>query len=905
MKLSFFCSLLFLSLVTSAFAETVTTVSLPLSGPQDQSLPLAYVELLDGDGDIVSGATASESTGEVFFYSIEEGAYQIATRMAISSDCSECAVLIDVERDVIISKDSSRYDDSTDTFTLEAIQLEAATRIVTVSVVDAANEQGVEGIYVSAFENTFDDEPLYRSGITNDDGEFSFGVPDSVTSSFGVSSYDANSPKQYGDTFAPNVAIGASTTSVRLEVDALNSTVRFTLKNSADEAITLEDGEFVSFSCFVPGEFDQNYYGFVNGPGEATGDIRLFAEEGGTEFTCSVYLEDSANAPVTFTIEPDQTLERDIEVVTPDATLEIVFQDTEGNEIDMDDLGTEIDVGCWVDLFLPENEGSAIEHFPNYSSQFSDGPAVLSVLSGVTYSCWYYFQESFESFSVRGGKAGTSVRSLVSSQSGTDYISDFSIVNASATSGATAPLPFTLRVANATLRVSLLDFQGQDTPGWISVTEQVEFTPGEEEQDDFGFFTGKQSFGAPGGVEIPVEGGKTYFVDGFPEDAQFGGNGSTLIPAGVEVFVASNGSEEVVLQALQADATVNITVNTTISADGDDDLGSGGFCYAHGAGSTYIELSQRDSSTYEGSLSLASGREYFIGCQVVDGENFFSGSEVELQVAEGEQDLSIELSTAGAYINQYVCFDATAQSTIPIGDNEENGSQLIVPANAIANSGTVCVEIKTAEKYSPGQHTPSNVLEIKAFKSDGTTVTDFSNSPLNLKLCPDETVPGQVGDQNEDDEGSVYGLSEDPNQENGSWVPSSETDADGCEQFTVTHLSFYGLFGNRSSQNGSCSVVGRPKVQLRGKKAIVRGKITGDASQVVVRFDETRKNRSVKTSRKSVRIKTNKKGKKSYRTTFRAGKKARRLRAYAKAEGCSDTSFISSRVKKVKKKKRQ
>lgn len=769
-----------------AYAGTVGTVQGTVTDPSGSTLESVMVTLQDSDEFPVNVAYTN-GTGVFTFSNVTDGDYSVVVSPTQSQGCPTCSLL--VEQTVEFTANSTANPSTQD---IGTIQLEQATRYITVHVVDQDGAPVTE-VQVSAWSDSG-----WASGNTDENGEYTFAVAEDNEGKWGVSVY---APAGYTSGFVHDVEPeDTGETEVEVVLQATNSTLVINIVDADGETVVLTNDQFGSVSCFNTEEHDAYFYANVQG-GESTTEVGVTA---GT-YECTGWFSNAGGSHQTVTVAENETATIDIVMLQYDATINFRYVDSDGNIL------TDVSSFSVFGSSIADPEGN--DYYGDYVwAQGSDGEATLQALDGYTYSIGGWIEngngghgggdeggdegefggdegdfggDEGEFGGDEGDFGGFSSRGLfVNAESGAQYIQNYQMIEVTADATEPQTVEVVLQEADATIEVTVLDVNGDPVQfAWVSGMEgdMEEGFGGGEGHDHWGNFV-SGSTDENGVAELATVGGTTYELFAHTPNA-FDSN--VLPPARQTVTAKSDDTVSVTLREQEADATLNLSVVTD-----DETVPDFSFCYAYSPDGGNNFASIEDG---EGSMAVVGGVDWYIGCMGYSDDSFYRSSDTVVTPEEdGEEDVTITLSENGTFYEETsYTFSATSATTLTLPDGE---STLTIPANTLDSSGNVTVTVGTATGYTVSDDNYAvDAYEFSAINASGEQVTEFSSN-LTLNLKYDENRLEELGIDESQLSGGSY------NDSNKSWEsPVSTTveqDVDTL-QVVLNHFSSYGALGDK------------------------------------------------------------------------------------------------------------
>lgn len=817
---------------SAAHAETVSLVQGRVLNADSQPVESMAVQLLDASQAQI-GYTTTDSDGYFYFSDRAEGTYYFYFDPASSYDCSSCSLLDATTEEVTVEFDlavngTQDFGDYT---------LETASRYITVHVTDQDSNPAPD-ISINAWS-----EGGYAFGTTDENGEYAFGVTEDNDSLWFISTY---SESGYTSTFAHDVeAESDGETVVELSVEQTDAVIVATLKDVDGNVVTLSDQEFGSVNCFektssddaeTQGEGDDGgdsksghsdgekyFFGHING-GESSTSINVVA---GT-YKCDAWVYGYGAKGAEVTVATDETGNIDITLIEYTATINFRYVDTKGNTL--------TDISSFSAYAYSMKDADGNDYFQDGVFTYGeDGEATLQVMDGYTYQVGGWIQDhgsgSYGDDEGEGdggsGKGGDedsgggsgsdegdygddggdgehsgdgegdggdfSEKGIYATSEGTEYIQDYEMATVVADADNPQDVEVVLQVADATIRVTVLDENGDpEANAWVAAM-QGDIKEKEGKGGKGGKGGHKGGWGSfVGGVtndngvaELSVASGKTYEVFAHTKDAF---SGEVLPPPRETVTPQSGETVRLTMQSRTADWTLNLSTVT----DTGDDLDYS-FCYGYSPALGVENFAEIQSG--EGSVGLVRGDDWYIGCMGYGNDTFYRSSDTLYTPGKqsgGSDDLEVTLTQAGDYFDETsYTFSETTNTTLTLPDGE---STLTIPANAVGDSGNATLTVNTATDYKVSDDNfPIDAYEFSVIDSEGNAVTEFaSNLTLNLKY--DESRLEDFGIDEEDLSGGAY------SEDNDTWESPVSTTVD-TEADTLTivldHFSTYGALGDK------------------------------------------------------------------------------------------------------------
>jgi hypothetical protein len=192
-----------------------------------------------------------------------------------------------------------------------------------------------------------------------------------------------------------------------------------------------------------------------------------------------------------------------------------------------------------------------------------------------------------------------------------------------------------------------------------------------------------------------------------------------LSPAEKTVTVAENGTQTVNFVLRQSNATIsgNVTLNGT---------GKPSFVYAWSDDGGFTQTIANSSGSY--SLSASQGTTWHVGARYEIGTNAYEATEVAVNLTGSSATANLSLSALDYSLPQAysVTFDATKPKIITLTD----GTEINIPANALATSGNVTLSVspKASLPTKKGDRPIWYGYEFSAINNSGQAITQFNSS---------------------------------------------------------------------------------------------------------------------------------------------------------------------------------
>lgn len=708
--------------------------------------PLANVQTaLYDSSNVYVDATHSNSLGYVNYYEKAEGAYTVQVRPGQSSDCSVCSLYEDEDIAVTASTSSPGYDAETGFQTLDTLALTQASRYVTVAIIEtsAANVakvsavgDAVSGISVSAWN---EDNDSWKFGTTDSSGEFSFAVDEADESDWNVYVYSNEGLYTQASSYQFAVATTGET-SINLEVIPTDAAIEIALQDANGNSFSIPTGAYGSISCY-----DSNYtYYFSDSlaEGETSSNVQVL---GNNTYLCNAWLDGYGSSAGSVTVAVGGSESMSLKLFERSETVTVSFKNA-----DTDELITDFNPQVYAFASADANG----DPFSDYSyTTFSGGTATLDLVDGVTYDLnWWDVTES------------------------SSYVNTYQSV--SFVAGETSAATLEAYKSDATIKVTVLDADGNASDSWVSAYEQT------TDANAWGLSSSSQT-NSNGKSNLGVVGGKTYTVSAYPTNSN---SSEVLAPANQEVTIEAGESKSISMQSVTVDFQLGLEVTTSDDVELDYS-----YCYAYSPSFGYQSYSDDVVGNPSAKLGLVADKTWYIGCMGFADDKFYRSDDQKYKPSLSAVDdtLQISMSDAGDYYETttYSWDGSTSFETIlPDGI-----SSISLPAGAIASSGTVTLTVGTAIGYAVNDNAyPFQVFDFTAYDSSGNQITDLNaNVKLRLAYDPDELPEGLTED---DIKGGSY------NESTKSWDAPISIEVNKSEnviEITLNHFSNYGALGNR------------------------------------------------------------------------------------------------------------
>lgn len=268
-----------------------------------------------------------------------------------------------------------------------------------------------------------------------------------------------------------------------------------------------------------------------------------------------------------------------------------------------------------------------------------------------------------------------------------------------------------LKKANATIKGRAFKADG-NAMQWAWITADTR-DPNEKKSADNYYYSNGASSNASGDYELKVPAG-TYFVGG----NMWTGSGY-INPKRQKITVEADKTASLDLTFRTSDGVISGTVTR-------DGTGTSAYVTAWAEDGGYAESNTTNTGGFD--LAVSKGTTWHLRAIVQDGTTIYKSKEavVNMDTGTASQDLALVKQTFTLPKSQIVTFDATLDQTISLDD----GATLTVPANSIANSGTVTLTI-TPDAVLPEQGSAKPIsygYDLKATGSNGNTIEQFNSS---------------------------------------------------------------------------------------------------------------------------------------------------------------------------------
>lgn len=708
--------------------------------------PLANVQTgLYDSSDTYVDATSSNSLGYVNYYEKAEGTYTVEVRPGQNSDCSGCSLYVDEDIAITASTSSPGYNAETGFQTLDTLTLTQASRYVTVTITEtsAANVAEVvavgdvvSGVSVSAWNEANDS---WKFGTTDSSGEFSFAVDEADDSDWNVYVYSNDGLYTQASSYQFAVATTGET-SITLEVIPTNATIEISLQDANGNSFSIPTGAYGSISCY-----DSNYtYYFSDSlaEGETSSSVRVL---GDNTYFCNAWLDGYGSSANSVTVAVGGSESMSLKLFERSESVTVTFKNADTNA-----LITDFNPQVYAFSSTDANGDS----FSDYSyTTFSEGTATLDLVDGVTYDLnWWDATES------------------------SSYVNTYQPI--SFVAGETTTATLEAYKSDATVKVTVLDADGNATDSWVSAYEQT------TDANVWGLSSSSQT-NSKGKASLGVVGGKTYTVSAYPTNADIS---EVLAPANQEVTIESGETKSISMQSVTVDFQLGLEVTTSDDVELDYS-----YCYAYSPSFGYQSYSDDVVGNPSAKLGLVAGKTWYIGCMGFADNKFYRSSDQKYKPSLSAVDdtLEISMSEEGDYYETttYSWDGSTSFETVlPDGI-----STISLPAGAIDSSGTVTLTVGTGLGYAVNDNAyPFQVFDFTAYDSSGNQITDLNaNVKLRLAYDPDALPEGLTED---DIKGGSY------NDDTKSWDAPVSVDVNKSEnviEITLNHFSNYGALGNR------------------------------------------------------------------------------------------------------------
>lgn len=721
--------------------------------------------------------------------------------------------------------------------------------------------------------------PGWAFGTTDVNGDFSFAVAEDNTDPWNINvdpqfSTDEDL-RRYTSAMENAVEVADDgETLVNMSLQQTDATITATLVDGEGNAVTLASDEFLSVNCFEPWNPEQMdafsslfFFGSMMG---GSSSVTMYVL-GDKQYDCNAFMMDSAIKGQRVDVPADGAVEIDLVMLEKNAEIKFRFVDKNGEVLK--------DVSGSANAFaVKDSEGN--NFWGDYSwANVEKGVATLSAIDGYTYDVSGWLNEGGSSGGKPGpggdsgsGEDGSSpdegmpddgsgdfdggepgegdgeltcpegedcsgdfgdgepgdfggddggsfkpmITGIHTAESGTQYLQNYEMQQVVANADKSAVVDLTIKVADATLVVTLLDSEGDPVEnGWVDGFEaDQKLKGGKKLKGEFshgwGNFIGG-STNAKGVAEIPVASG-TYEVGAFTPNAF---NGTILPPARQTITVASGASKELTLQERETDWTIDITA--TIEGGGTLDFVS---CFGFDPDNGLNNFTNLEDGS--GSLAVVTNASFHVGCMGYGSTTFYRSDDQTVETGKnkgGSSEISVVLSEGGDFFeDQSTTIDATSATTITAPDGE---STLTVPANCLATEGNVVASIGSATGFSVTDDAyPTDVYELTFTDSTGSEITEVEDDCAGLTWTQpyDEEELEDLGLT----EKTLTGIGH-YNEDNNAWESPASTSVDTDENTvssTITEFSSYGLLGDKGLSTAKVTKPKAPKAKKMKVKKV-------------------------------------------------------------------------------------
>lgn len=303
-------------------------------------------------------------------------------------------------------------------------------------------------------------------------------------------------------------------------------------------------------------------------------------------------------------------------------------------------------------------------------------------------------------------------------------------------SGQTVTKNITLRAANSTITGTVYKTDGitPETGAFVSVDQRG---GGAESAEGKGFFSGAQT-NQSGVYTVKISSGSYKVRVNIPPETGY------IAPPEETIVVAANETSIKNFTLRESDAT--ITGKVTLGG-----VETMAFVYAWADDGGFAQGMSGFNGTY--SIDVSSGTTWHIGAGYETGTNAYRSTETAVIPTDGSSstvNLALVQSDYDLPQSLTVQFDSTKPKVIELTD----GTELNIPANALASSGNVTLSInpKTSLPSKKGDRpiwygyeflaTDANSQTITSFNSDITISFPYTDEQLlKLGVTADQLVP--------------------------------------------------------------------------------------------------------------------------------------------------------------------
>ncbi|EKD79529.1 MAG: hypothetical protein ACD_41C00045G0001, partial [uncultured bacterium] len=406
-----------------------------------------------------------------------------------------------------------------------------------------------------------------------------------------------------------------------------------------------------------------------------SGEVSFTLPDG--DFQCTANVTGYVSTPTTFTMAGAETEAGQLPLTTIDATLTVNVEDQDGNAL----------TNVFYGVFGESPDGNTL-------NGYSRGGAVeIGAVGGHTYTLRVYVM-------------------------GDSYTTDFNNpVQVTLAEGGNETVTITVYETPATVSGTVTDAAD------VAVADAVvKATCTTKAGKTFEFSTTTGTSGE-------------YALDTVNGDCVLNGavdNGSDL-PSGDESVEVFNGADvDHDLQLQDSTATLNVApaaASTTGITALDVDSGS---CYAYNAAGVYV-TADINTDTGKANLPVLAG-EWSYGCRVVaDDKVKVSSSDVMVVMKKGDTE-TVQAQVGSAddnFTDQVSQFSATSDSTFVLPD----GTEVVVPANALDNSGNVTVTASMATDVASEDDVAAGpAIELTARDSNNREITGSFSGDITIKF---------------------------------------------------------------------------------------------------------------------------------------------------------------------------
>lgn len=272
-------------------------------------------------------------------------------------------------------------------------------------------------------------------------------------------------------------------------------------------------------------------------------------------------------------------------------------------------------------------------------------------------------------------------------------------------SGQSVTKNITLKTANSTIRGTVIKPDGTVAVGTFVSIDNRE-TEGKE------FFNGSIT-DTNGAYTIRTTSG-TYKVR-----ANVAPGNNLLSPPEQTVTVASSQTQTVNFTLRQSDATIT----GTVTRGGN---GAGAFVYAYSDDGGFAQTTSNAAGSY--SLSVSRGTTWTVGARYESGTTPYEAGEQTVSVTGSSVSVDLTLVQTSYSLPQALTttFDSTKPKVIQLTD----GTEINIPASALATSGNVTLSIspKASLPSKKGDKPLWYGYEFSATDSSGQAITSFNSS---------------------------------------------------------------------------------------------------------------------------------------------------------------------------------